>query len=307
MARANAIIAGVNKAGTTSLFVSLSAHPKVAPASVKETRYFLPLRYGHPIGPASDYEQYFSRAGDRPVRLEATPSYFYGGDAVVSAMHDALGSPKIIVVLREPVSRFLSFFSYQKARLRIPETMTVEEYLATGDRLSDDDFLDADNERYFGFRGGCYADFLPAWTSGFGPDLLVAFFEDLVGDPERTMASVARHLGIDPGGFPTGGLASENRTAGYRNRGLQRLALAVNDRFEPFLRRHHGLEDRMRSVYFRVNGRSARRGVSPATRARLEKRYREANARLEEQLRAIGDVVPPAWVSGLRRGGRAVP
>ena len=40
--RTDAIIAGVNKAGTTSLFVSLSTHPDVAPSSIKETGYFLP-------------------------------------------------------------------------------------------------------------------------------------------------------------------------------------------------------------------------------------------------------------------------
>ena len=49
--RTDAIIAGVNKAGTTSLFVSLSTHPDVAPSSIKETRYFLPARYGQSLPP----------------------------------------------------------------------------------------------------------------------------------------------------------------------------------------------------------------------------------------------------------------
>ena len=74
--RTDAIIAGVNKAGTTSLFVSLSTHPDVAPSSIKETRYFLPARYGAPLPPAAEWHAYFADAGDRPVHLEATPSYF---------------------------------------------------------------------------------------------------------------------------------------------------------------------------------------------------------------------------------------
>src|SRR6478609_9151913 len=45
------VIAGVNKAGTTSLFVSLSEHPQVAPSAVKESRHFLPARYGRPVPP----------------------------------------------------------------------------------------------------------------------------------------------------------------------------------------------------------------------------------------------------------------
>ena len=79
--RTDAIIAGVNKAGTTSLFVSLSTHPDVAPSSIKETGYFLPARYGRPLEPSSVWDGYFADAGDRPVHLEATPSYFYGGRA----------------------------------------------------------------------------------------------------------------------------------------------------------------------------------------------------------------------------------
>src|SRR4029077_8787116 len=83
-ARSDAVIAGVNKAGTTSLFVSLSTHPDVAPSAIKETRYFLPPRYGQPLEPFSSYQEYFRDAGVRPVRLEATPSYFYGASAVAA-------------------------------------------------------------------------------------------------------------------------------------------------------------------------------------------------------------------------------
>ena len=82
MTPSHAVIAGVNKAGTTSLFASLSTHPAVAPASIKETRYFLPARYGEPLEPLSVYDEYFAGAAPGAVRLEATPSYLYGGAAV---------------------------------------------------------------------------------------------------------------------------------------------------------------------------------------------------------------------------------
>jgi hypothetical protein len=67
--RTDVIIAGVNKAGTTSLFVSLSTHPDVAPSSIKETSYFLPPRYGEPLASASVWEGYFARQrARRPPR-----------------------------------------------------------------------------------------------------------------------------------------------------------------------------------------------------------------------------------------------
>ena len=74
MERVDAVIAGVNKAGTTSLFVSLSEHPDVVASAVKETRYFLPARWGAPLEPASVWDSYFAAHPDRPVRLEATPA-----------------------------------------------------------------------------------------------------------------------------------------------------------------------------------------------------------------------------------------
>ncbi len=297
--RANTVIVGVNKAGTTSLFVSLSGHPAVAASSVKETRYFLPARWGRPLEPVQVYEDYFRDVGDRPVRLEATPSYFYGGEPLVQAMHELLGRPKVVVVLREPVSRLVSFFTFQKARLRLPADMTLGEYVAAGDRFGAADFRDPDKEPWFGFLGGCYADYLPAWLDARAVDLRVVFFDDLIGRPTEVLRDLAGWLGIDPEAFPKSELSSENRTTGFRNRGFQRAALAFNDRFERFLRRHHGLKERLRAAYYRVNGRSARERVPDDLRAELTERYREPNARLAAQLRdspvvTLGSL--PSWL-----------
>jgi hypothetical protein len=295
---ANAIIAGVNKAGTTSLFVTLAEHPDIAPASVKETRYFLPARWGHPLDPRAVYETYWNHADSAPVRLEATPAYFSGGRALVASVREVCGAPKIVVVLREPVSRLLSYFAFQQARLRVPETMTLDEYLAQADARSADDFHDPENEVYFGARGGLYADYLPDWTSEFGADLLVLFFDDLVTRPTETVARTAKFLGVDPAGLGDAGLRSENRTTGFRSSRFQRVALDVNDRFEPFLRRHHAVKRQLRSAYFRLNGRSLPIAVSEAERAALAARYAEPNARLAAQLAAFGVTDLPRWLRG---------
>jgi hypothetical protein len=305
MHAANTIIAGVNKAGTTSLFVSLQEHPQVAISAVKETRYFLPARYGRPLGPPSVYASYFADAGDRPVRLEATPGYFYGGAPLAAKIVELLGpETRIIVVLREPVSRLVSFFSYQKTRLRIPESMTLADYLAAAERLSDADFADPANEAYFGFRGGCYADHLPAWQTAFGPQLKVVFFEDLVTAPDAVLREVATWLEIDPAAFRESDLSSENRTTGFKSRGLQRAALVFNDRLERFLRRHPGFKRRLRAVYYRLNGRATRESVSDAVRDELTASYREPNERLARQLRDAGVTDVPAWLRQVNRTSR---
>jgi hypothetical protein len=292
---ANTVIAGVNKAGTTGLYVALASHPQVAPSAVKETRFFLPLRYGERTPPLSEYASYFSSARDEPVRIEATPSYFYGARPLAEGMRDALGEARILLCFREPISRFVSFFTYQKARLRIPEEMTIAEYLAAGDRLTPADFSDPANERYFGFLGGCYADFLPAWTEIFGEGVHVVFFDDLVADLDSVLRNLASWLQIEPDGYRVEALDSENRTVVYRNRAFQRVALFINDSAERFLRRHHGLKQRLRAAYYRLNGQTKREAVPDEFLDELRARYREPNARLAQQLQGAG-ITMPAWL-----------
>jgi hypothetical protein len=293
----DAIIAGVNKAGTTSLFVSLSTHPDVAPSSIKETGYFLPARYGEPLAAIAEWDAYFADAGDRPVHLEGTPSYFYGGATVARAMQDRLTDPHALVVLREPISRAVSFFTYQKIRLRFPADYSITDYLAAANRLTDDDFLDPDNEKYMAFRGGCYVDFLPGWFDVLGADRVrIIDFQRLVADQVTTLHDTASWLGLDPARFPSNTLSSENRSTGYKNKSFQRLALAGNDRMERVFRRHPDLKRRMRSLYYRVNGRAADEQIPDAVRAELAARYEEPNARLAELLDATG-VPRPGWLA----------
>ena len=76
------------------------------------------------------------------------------------------------------------------------------------------------------------------------------------------------------------------------------MALGFNDRFEPFLRRHHGLKRRLRAAYYAVNGRPMPGGVSDAERMMLTARYADANARLADQLTALGIDRFPSWLPG---------
>lgn len=292
---ANAVIAAAEKAGTTSLFRSLSEHPEVAPASVKETRYFQPILYGQQLEPVSVYESYFEGAGDAPIRMEATPRYLYGGRALAETMREVLGpDAKVLMIFREPVTRFASFFEFQKARLRIPADITAEDYLVRSDTMTDADFRDPANHAWLGFRGGCYANWLPDWQAVFGDHLRVVFFERLIDDTEGTLRSVAEFLGIDPDRFPSYELSSENRTTGYRRAGFQKLALGLNDRFERFLRRHYKLKERMRAAYYRLNGRRVKEDVPESVRALLRERYDEPNRRLAPLL--VGTRLPD-WLS----------
>ena len=209
-------------------------------------------------------------------------------------------------MLREPVARAISFFSYQKVRLRFPTDLSFDDYLAAADQLTDDDFLDPANERYMAFRGGCYADFLAPWLDTFGRDRLrIVWFEDLVTDEATVLGDVATFLGIDPAAFPHDELSSENRTTGYKNARAQQFALAVNDRFERVFRRHPEMKRKVRALYYKVNGRPTDDDVSPSVRDELAARYREPNARLAASTRCGRDSARAVVVG--RGAGRSDP
>ena len=109
----NLIIAGVNKAGTTSLFSYLTQHPEIGGSSIKEACYFLPVRYGNKVAPISEYQALFKDSLLCPVIMEATPGYFYGGYSLANEINKTLPDTKVIILLRDPVTRLLSSNSPQ--------------------------------------------------------------------------------------------------------------------------------------------------------------------------------------------------
>ena len=203
----------------------------------------------------------------------------------------------MIIVLREPVRRAVSFFEYQKVRLRLPRELTIEDYLAQADALTDRDFDDPQNERFMAVRGGQYADWLQDWFDVLGADAVkVVYFEDLIEDGPSTLTEVVEWLGLDPAPLETSGLRSENRTTSFKNARLQRMALGFNDGAERVLRRVPGVKRAMRSAYFALNGRAVDAAqVSDAVLADLAERFVEPNRRLGVLLDAAG-ARPPAWL-----------
>ena len=292
----NLVVIGVGKAGTTSLFEYIGAHPDICLSENKELRYFTPLRYGEPLAPLATYAQHFAHCADARYAAEATPGYFYGGRAIARAMRESCGSVRVLLSLREPGDRCWSWFQFVKSRMRIPRELTFEDYLDRCEQLHEEgvDGL-IENQPYHGIGGGCYADWLDEWVDEFGSDLHLLFFDDLVSNPRVVVEKVFGWLGLDPGPAETADLEARNRTAQYRNRTAQRIAVSVNERGERFFRRHPDLKRRLRSGYYTLNRAESWDAMSAAARHRLNEFYRPYNVRLSAQLTRLGLEVPAGW------------
>jgi hypothetical protein len=293
----NLVIAGVSRAGTTSLFNYLLSHPDAAGADVKELRYFTPLRYGGELGPIEEYAAHFRGAGDAKVVFEATPGYFYGGRAIARAVEATLPGARAVVSLRRPEDRCWSWFRFQRSRMRLPKDMSFARYLDRCLELREEGSDGSyENRPFWGLRGGCYAEWLPEWVDELGDRFRVFFFDDLVADSHRLMVSMAEWLGIDPSPFAHDPRFDvHNSPQQYRAKALQTLAVATNRRAEGFFRRHPTLKRGLRAGYYRLNTADFDKAIPRAEQARLREFYRPHNVVLAEQLAALGMRLPTAW------------
>ena len=109
------VVVGAQKAGTTQLHAGLVRHPRVFGAAAKELQYFS-KRSDRPV---SWYRSRFplshtvARVGG--ISVEATPSYLPTPQAL-RMMGRVLPETRVVVLLRDPVSRAFSHYQHYKTR-----------------------------------------------------------------------------------------------------------------------------------------------------------------------------------------------
>ena len=294
------VIAGVAKAGTTSLFNYLAQHPEICPSDVKETRYFEPLRYGDALPPIEDYAAHFRHWRGERYALEATPTYFYGGRRVASAVRGVLPQVRVLVVLRNPADRCWSDFRFERARGRVPADMDFDGYLDRCETLRAQGLERRyENRSFTGLIDGCYADWLGDWSAELGDRLKVVYFDDLSSDASATVAEICSWLDLDDGVVDRFDLAVENKTEQVRSQAVQQMALAVNRRAENFFRGHPAVKRRLRALYYLANREPTELTVPPSAARRMAEFYEPCDARLVSLVESMGIARPP-WVAGAR-------
>lgn len=116
-------IVGAQKCGTTSLFHYLSQHPDIDAPQSKEIDYFNSL--GNTPATLSDYQTRFPYRFGRNkefASIDVSPSYLLDAHLVAKRIHAINPNTKIVIALREPVSRAISaWFMYKKLYAQNPD------------------------------------------------------------------------------------------------------------------------------------------------------------------------------------------
>lgn len=112
----NFFVVGAAKAGTTSLYEHLRRHPQIYLSPVKEPHFFSRVKpapgrdvFFGGVADAHAYLELFEGASSQPVIGEASTSYLWDAETP-ARIHAVRPDAKIVIMLREPVSRAYSHY-----------------------------------------------------------------------------------------------------------------------------------------------------------------------------------------------------
>ena len=217
------IIAGATKSATSGLFTYLGDHPEICPSSVKETRFFLDESYPvrimkHFDGNIDTYNGYFIGEDSAKLSLEATPDYIYSKDSA-KRISSVLTDVCIIVILREPIARLVSWYNFAKQENMIPANMTFSAYIKAQQK-------DKANNAPLHLRvleNGKYYDYLMPYFETFGENnILITFFEDLKEDATSLLKKICIKCGINPSFYDNYEIKVINKTMNVKSAKLHR-------------------------------------------------------------------------------------
>ena len=253
----NAIIAGTNKAGTTSLFRYLTDHPEVSSSRIKEVCFFTKHKGEVSSEDLMQYQSYFDNHTTKKIVLEASPAYLAGGYEVANSIHKHVTHVKLIFILRDPVSRILSAYYRRKQRKhKLLEGININDYVRI--LLDKNTVANVDNERkqflHSELHTVYYAELLRPYFELFkNEDIHICFFDDLCNDIKKFMREITSFLNIDQGFYGNYDFTIENKTRAYRSKYLQKIVFKLNMLAEPILNRIPKFKKMIRLIYNYIN------------------------------------------------------
>ena len=236
--RPNLFILGAAKAGTTTLYHILNQHPQVYMSFDKEPAFFCDDEY-YARGEGWYLRTFFQKAGDFPVRGEATSRYLYFGQKVAPRIHKFAqsSSPKFIAIFRDPAQLVHSFYwnSVREGHESLPieEALNMEQSRMAEQRQD----LEARGQILFAYSQiACYARQLQEFLNYFEKkDILCFITEDLANSAHITQ-QLQTFLEIDA--FPTVLDTAKNTAALPKNKRLHhwlRKSSTVKDLLKPLI------------------------------------------------------------------------
>ena len=199
------IVGGAPKAGTTSLYNYLDQHPQVCMSARKETSVFIDDKSLEWLS-----ENYYRHYDGEPAVGEASAGTL-GNPEVTERVYEALPEVRLIFLLRDPIDRLHSHFTFLQGVQAIEPETPFSEFIRS-DTEWRDTLIDL----------GRYHKHLTRFEQYFDRDqILVLLFDDLKTDASSLVERVYRFVDVDSSFRPD--LEVNNPTREPRFGGLYRV------------------------------------------------------------------------------------
>jgi hypothetical protein len=221
----NLLVVGAMRSGTTTAYYVLREHPEIFMANWKEP-HFLALE-GVPTfsGPGDDrlnqnvvvaegaYRKLFREGRGIRWRGEASAAYLYLPSSI-ARIQRYLGTPTMLVFLRDPVERAFSAYRYMRGQGREPLADFVDALAVEGERRA----LGWGPMWHYG-EASHYKAQLERLFTAFPPDCIrIVLFDDLQDRPKEVFKSLFAWLGVDSDHEPS--VTAHNRSGAAQSRAL---------------------------------------------------------------------------------------
>lgn len=227
------VIAGTSRAGSTSLFLYMAAHPEIGAAGTKETGFFLDDTYprlgGHRLvdGPER-YGDYFRGCRERPVWLEATPDYLYSPGAA-ARIRATLPDARLVFILRDPIERLMSWYRFARQLGRLPATLSFADYVEL--QRSERPIAPGEQQHLRALQHGRYAEYLQVYYTQFSSErLFVTGFSRLAADPRGLLHDLCTFVGLDEAPYGDYQFTPHNPSQPMRSPAINRRYVESRDR-----------------------------------------------------------------------------
>ncbi len=191
----NLFIVGAPKAGTSSLYAYLSNIPGIFMPKIKEPNYFsvntIPNNSRvRPIRDKSKYIKLFKKVKNEKIIGDASPSYL-SDPAAPKLIHEIVPDARIIISLRDPVERTLSYYLMHLRNGLLKGTF--HEELQKSLKL-----CRVYNIRSLRLETGLYAEDVQRYLDLFGKkQVKILIFEEFIKDTKKTLNDVLSFLDVD--------------------------------------------------------------------------------------------------------------
>lgn len=223
----NFLIVGAPKSGTTSLHYYLQQHPEVyMPTRLKESLFFVqpksllgkkPSSLNFPlIETIEEYQGLFADFNLPQHRAagEACPIYLYFHSVTIPLIKQYLGDPKIIIILRNPVTRaFSNHLHHIRDHL---DDASFQEALELEEKRIEQNWWYSFHLKQIGW----YSQQVKAFLNSFS-QVRIFLFDDFIRDPLDLTQTIFSFLGVDSSFVPE--MGKFNTSGIPRSRKLHRF------------------------------------------------------------------------------------